>query len=73
LTKEASQKGGNATKARYGGLEVCPECGQLKPPYFSELARKQSREAKRRGGLAAAGGCDMAAKGAMGGRPRRKA
>jgi len=73
LTKEASQKGGNATKARYGGLEVCPECGQLKPPYYSELAGKQSSEAKRKGGLVAAGRCDMAEKGRRGGRPRRKA
>jgi hypothetical protein len=73
MTKtEAGQLGGQATKANHGGLQFCSECGQPKPPYYSEIAKKQSTEAKRRGGLTTASKTDMQTRGRNGGRPRKQ-
>jgi len=72
MSKESGSLGGQATKRKYGGLEVCSECGQPKPPYYARIAGKQSVEAKRRGGVTTAKKTDMKAIGRLGGRPRRK-
>jgi hypothetical protein len=67
-----SKESGQATKDKYGGLQICPECGQPKPPYYSEIAKKQSIEAKRRGGITTASKTDMRELGLKGGRPRKQ-
>jgi hypothetical protein len=72
MSKESGQRGGQATKANHGGLQFCSECGQPKPLYYSEIAKKQSTEAKRRGGITTASKTDMKERGRLGGRGNKR-
>jgi hypothetical protein len=74
--EEAGSLGGQATKEKYCGIEVCSECGQLVPPFFSRIANKQPLADKakggRIGGRTTAEKYDMKAIGRLGGRPKSK-